>query len=587
MASGANIEPDATLSGRIVAALRAHGAATVVRWKRYGLWQPVSGDEMATRIEAIGNGLRARGLAAGDVAAVIGDNCHEWVLADLGIVAAGGVSAGLDAHSDSDELARTLNQCGARFLFVAGDDQLHKALQVRDRCPALATIVVMHQQWDDGAGEAHVIALQALETRPAAAPAPRPAPLADAPAVIIYSAGVTGPARGAILTHKAVGLQAARAAAELGLGPDDERLSLTPIHFVLERVVGIYAALLSGTVINFSESPDTALANLVELKPTVIQASPQLYARLRSGILLNLADTTPLQRWACRTAFALAQYGDDAPVWQRGLRVLFDRLVLAPIRRRIGFGRARLCLSSGAVAHPDVVAWFAALGCELVDIYGHAETGGASRIATSQPRATPDVVEIKLGEHGEVWLRGAPLFTGYAGEAPAALAEGWWRSGDLGRHDDRGQLRVVGRLADILHKDQGSLLPFDSEQALRSSPYIADAFLHLDAGGRICARVLLDSDNTVKFAQDRSVPFTHFQSLCKADEIRALVEQLIAEVNRARPAVRIESFSLIERALKPGDAEVAPTLTLRRYLLRAGAGAAGSVSGEQRELLKT
>ena len=75
------------------------------------------------------------------------------------------------------------------------------------------------------------------------------------------------PGRGAILSHKAVGLQAARAAADLGLGPDDERLSLTPIHFVLERVVGIYASLLAGTVINFSESPDTALANLVELKP--------------------------------------------------------------------------------------------------------------------------------------------------------------------------------------------------------------------------------------------------------------------------------------------------------------------------------
>jgi long-chain acyl-CoA synthetase len=588
MARSADLMSDATLSGCIVAALRAHGAATVVRWKRYGLWQPVSGDEMAARIESIGSGLRGRGLAAGDVAAVIGDNCHEWVLADLGIVAAGGVSAGLDAHSGVDELARLLNECKARFLFVAGDDQLHKALQIRERCPALATIVVMHQQWDDGAGEAHVISLQALQATVSAAPESRAHPSADAPAVIIYSAGVTGPARGAILRHKAVGLQAARAAAELGLRPDDERLSLTPIHYVLERVIGIYASLLSGTVINFSESPDTALANLVELKPTVIQASPQLYARLRSGILLNLADTTPLQRWACRTAFALAQRGDDAPVWQRGLRVLFDRLVLAPIRRRIGFGRARLCLSSGAVSHPDVVAWFAALGCQLIDVYGHAETGGATRIAASQARTTPEVVEIKLGDHGEVWLRGAPLFTGYAGAEPAALADGWWHSGDIGRHDDSGELRVVGRLADMLQKDRSNVLPFDSEQALRASPYVADAFLHLDRGGRISAGILLDSDNAVKFAQDRSVPFTHFQSLCKAEEIRALVEQVIAEVNRARPEVRIESFSLIERALKPGDAEVAPTLTLRRYLLRdRAADSAGAVdSGDRRELLK-
>jgi long-chain acyl-CoA synthetase len=91
----------------------------------------------------------------------------------------------------------------------------------------------------------------------------------------------------------------------------------------------------------------------------------------------------------------------------------------------------------------------------------------------------------------------------------------------------------------------------------------------------------------VKFAQDRSVPFTHFQSLCKAEEIRALVEQVIAEVNRARPEVRIESFRLIERALKPGDAEVSPTLTLRRYLLRDRAADSAGASGDPRELLKT
>jgi long-chain acyl-CoA synthetase len=116
---------------------------------------------------------------------------------------------------------------------------------------------------------------------------------------------------------------------------------------------------------------------------------------------------------------------------------------------------------------------------------------------------------------------------------------------------------------------------------------VADAFLHLDPGGRICARVLLDSDNAVKFAQDRSVPFTHFQSLCKAEEIRDLVAQLIADVNRRHAEVRIESFSLIERALKPGDTEVAPTLTLRRYLLRELPTNGSDSKSGQRELLKT
>jgi len=581
MTSDANTGSSATLSGQILAALRAHGAATVARWKRYGLWQPVTGDQMAARIVAIGRGLRARGLADGDVAAVIGDNCHEWVLADLGIVEAGGVSAGFDAHGDADELARLLNQSRARFLFVAGDDQLHKALRVRDRCPALSTIVVMHAQWDDGAGEAGVIALPVLEATPS--DESRAAPSADAPALIIYSSGATGPSRGAILSHRAVGGQAARAVAALGLRADDERLSLIPIHHVLERVVGIYASLLAGTVINFSESPDTALANLAELQPTVVQAPPQLYARLRAGILLNLADTTPLQRAACRAAFALAERGRG---WQSAPRFAADALVLAPIRRRLGLGRARLCLSSGAAAQPDVSDWFAALGRPLIDVYGHAESGGAVRVGTG---ATLDAIEWKLADHDEVWLRGETLFMGYAGDdAAAPLRDGWWRSGDVAERDAGGQLRVVGRLSDVLERDGARILPFASEQALRASPYIADAFLYLDGAGKTCARILLDSDNTVKFAQDRGIPFTHFQSLCAADDIRDLVGQVIAEVNRRPAAIRIDTFSLIERALRPGDAEVAPSLTLRRRLLRDDASDDSETRRtDQPELLKT
>ena len=111
MARSADLMSDATLSGRIIAALRAHSAATWCAGSATGCGSRCPASDMAGRIEAIGNGLRARGLNDGDVAAVIGDNCHEWVLADLGIVAAGGVSAGLDAHSDVDELARLLNEC--------------------------------------------------------------------------------------------------------------------------------------------------------------------------------------------------------------------------------------------------------------------------------------------------------------------------------------------------------------------------------------------------------------------------------------------------------------------------------------------
>ncbi|OKO86457.1 AMP-binding protein, partial [Bradyrhizobium sp. AS23.2] len=201
MAGGAETE---ALSARLTAALAAHGGATVMRSKRYGLWQPLSGMETATRIAAIARGLRAVGLQDRDVAAICGDTCADWVLADLGIMAAGGVSTGLDADADGDELARLVNLFGVTVLFVAGDAHLHRALGIRDRCPRLRLIVVMHEQWDDGARVDHVMTLAELQARGAGAE-PLAAPADTAIAAIVMTSGVTAPARGALLTQAALG----------------------------------------------------------------------------------------------------------------------------------------------------------------------------------------------------------------------------------------------------------------------------------------------------------------------------------------------------------------------------------------------
>ena len=127
----------ATLATRVDTALARRGDATVARWKRFGLWQTASGHELVKRIGSIARGLQAVGLAPGEVAAVVGDNSLEWLLADLAIMAAGGVAAGLDAHVDDDVLARQLADSGACIVMAAGETALRRIQRVRTRCPAL------------------------------------------------------------------------------------------------------------------------------------------------------------------------------------------------------------------------------------------------------------------------------------------------------------------------------------------------------------------------------------------------------------------------------------------------------------------
>ncbi len=561
-----------SLAAHVGGVLGRRGDATVARWKRYGIWQTASGREMAARIESIGRGLRATGFGDGDVAAVVGDNCLEWVLADLGIVAAGGVSAAIDPHADADAFVGQLVDCGARVLFVAGDRHLQRARRLRERCPALERLVVMHEQWYDGGSEPGVDTLAQLEAGATAGAAPgAPAGGAEAAALIVFSSGVTGPARGAVLSHRAAIAQADRAGAVLGLRADDERLVLTPLHHVLERVVGVHGALLAGTIVNFPESAETALLDLAELQPTVVQMSPRTWARLRSAIELNLAETTRLQRWAFARAISLGQRARaGGSGWTRLLARLSDRLVLAPVRERLGLARARLCLAAGAPARPATLDWFAAIDRPLADLYGMAEAGGVVRLAMAgAAEVLAEGIEIRVDDAGEVWIRGDALFTGYVDKTGPATADGWWSTGDVARQEPGG-LRILGRSAHLLRGDAAPLAPFDAERLLGASPYVADAFLMVDDAGRVCARILLDQDPVVKFAQQRSIPFTHFRSLCAAPGVQAMVEELVAQVNTAIAPIRIERFSLIERSLGLGDAEVTPTLMLRRRLLQEG-----------------
>lgn len=550
---------DRGVTARLNEALVARGSAVAFRSKRYGLWQPISGLEVLARSQSIARGLISTGLASNDVGAIIGDNCAEWVLADLGIMAAGGVSAGLDASSSRDELVRLLNLLGVKVLFVAGDDQLHKAVAARSQCPVLRRIVVMHQQWDDGTGTDAVVPLAQLELLAPGA-ATLGAPDSGATAAILMTSGITAPPRGARFKHGPLGNQARRAAAALGLRHADERLSLMPMHHAFERVVGIYAALLAGSIVNFPENRETAFSDLVELQPTVVQAAPQTWARLKSGIELAVSEATPFQQWLCRKSLKASPSGEP--------NALASALVLPRIRRRLGLARARLCISGGAVLRPDVAAWFAALNRPLTDVYGHAETAGVvSFMRYRGEHRTLEGVELEAGS-GEIRVRSDALFSAYADKGMTAPDEEWWSSGDAAPSGDVPFTHPRGRISDLIIRE-GSvrLAQFETEAALVRSPYISDAFLSRDPNDRVVAAILINPEMVVKYAQDNSIPFTHFLSLCRAAGIRSLIGRVVAQVNEDAD-VQIDDFIFIERALGPSDAEVGPALTLRRRLLR-------------------
>lgn len=527
----------ATIPGLLLA--RAASREVILRKKDRGIWQSVSWAALAERAGAIGGGLVAAGFGLGAVGGVLAEVSVDWIAADLAIQGAGGASLGLDPSGGAEATAAQLAASGCSVLFVENEEQLDKVLGVRARCPALGLVVIMDMKGLRDFADPGCVALDSVLGEAAAW---RTRAASVGPDAVGVLAASMGEGRLVPLRQSALMVQAKGIAELVGLGPGDDRLAFQPPSLVAERVFGLYAALYAGTVSNIVESAETVPENLAELRPTVMFAIPRVWEKLHAAVAVGTAGATWLQRTLYRWAIG------------GGGGKLGDFLVLRPLRKAIGLDRLRLAFSGAAPVSAELVRWYRALGIELRDVYGVAECGGVAAIA---PGGVVPWGEVSLDEAGQVMVRG-----------PHASAEGWIATGDLGRVEDGG-LVLSGRVGETLEVDGQAVLPAGFENAVKLSPYIADAVLVAGPGGLGCL-VMLEFDAIEAWAQVRNLVAGSAASLARAEPVRALVA---AEIAARAPGLRLVGFRILERRIAPEDPEVTATMRLRRgYVLREYAG---------------
>ncbi len=252
--------------------------------------------------------------------------------------------------------------------------------------------------------------------------------------------------------------------------------------------------------------------------------------------------------------------------------------MLNNIRKSIGVHRCKWIATAAAPISPDLLRWYMALGIRMIEAYGLTECSGAAS-ANPVGRPRPGTVglsvpfgEIALSPEGEILIHGDHVFLGYLNvpeKTAETIVDGWLRTGDVGRFDDDGYLRITDRLKDIIVTAGGkNVTPSELENQIKFSPYITDAVVIGDRRPYLTCLVMIDHDNVEKYAQDHDIPFTNFASLCRAPEIRQLIEGEIDRVNAAFARVeQIKQFRLIENKLTAEDEELTPTMKLKRKLV--------------------
>ena len=566
-----------------------------LRQKELGIWHSQNWQEVGQAVREITAGLLQLGLASGEVVSILANTRREWVTTDLAVLSCAAVSNGIYPTDAPSQVQYLCEDSGTVMLFVEDDEQLDKALEVRDQLPRLRQIIVYDDEGLRGLQDPMVISLSRLreigrehmaQQEPVMAQRLQ-ALLPDDLAILVYTSGTTGRPKGAMHSHRALVHTVRGYNTLISRNTDDECMCFLPLCHIAERVGGEYFSLYTGCKLNFVENPETVPENVREIAPTVFTAVPRVWEKFYSGVMIALKESSRLQQLAYAWAIAVGYRVADTVLAGRPvgaalkLQFLLARLLaLDNTRKLIGIHRARYCVTGAAPISPELVRWYLALGVPMLEVWGMTETCGAStgnppgRIKPGSIGPAAGFNEVRIDPTtGEILVRGTNVFKGYLNlpdkTAEAIDAEGWLHTGDVGVVDADGYLRITDRMKDIIITAGGkNITPSELENELKFSPYITDAVVIGDKRPYLVAIIMIDQDNVEKFAQDREIPFSNYASLTRAPEVQELVQAEMDRVNAKFARVeQIKKFFLLDRQLSAEDEELTPTMKLKRKLV--------------------
>jgi long-chain acyl-CoA synthetase len=579
--------PELTLPQMLRRQAETRGDALALRQKEFGIWRPLTWARYYERARAVGLGFRALGLAERGHVGILSENRAEWVIGQLGAGLVGAVAVGVYPTSPANEVAYVLGHADAELVICEDQEQADKVLERRAELPRIRKIIVVetkglrHYPRDIVMSFAELEALGRAQEGEQAAGIERTLQaqaLGDI-ALIIYTSGSTGKPKGAMISYGNMRAEAAAIVERLGLDAATTHLSYLPLCHVAEQMLTTMVPLYLGSRVDFGESIRTIQEDLREVAPSIFLGVPRIWEKLHSAITIKMIEAGGPRRWLFEKAIAACEpFAEKAPS-QRSLaeRLVFGfwyLLVLRALQNFIGLTRVKVAMTGAAPISPKIVRFFRALGVPLVEVYGLTETTGMVTGQYGDGRVPgcvgPGVVgaELRVGEGGELLVRGPTVFQGYYRNQEATRAsirDGWLHTGDVVEMVGD-QFRIVDRLKDIMITAGGkNLSPSEIENTVKSSPYIKECIVIGEAKKYVSALIQIDYETVAAWAEQSRIAFTNFKSLAEHPRVRELIDNEIAAANRQLAQVaQVRRFHLLTKELDHDDDEVTATMKVRR-----------------------
>src|SRR4051812_39823086 len=560
----AAIDPDAV-------ALRTPGGTQTLTWREY-----------ADQVQKVAAGLTGLGVRCGDTVSLMMANRVEFYPLEVGAQHVGATSFSVYNTLAAEQLTYVFENAGTK-------------------------VVVCEEQYLDrvrasGAPIEHIICLDgepvgalSLGDLYAAAPddfdfesawrAVQPEDIAT----LIYTSGTTGNPKGVEMTHTNLLFEGYGLAEVLDVEFGDRGTSFLPTAHIADRMCCLYTQEIFGTQITTVSDPRAIVSALPDVRPTVWGAVPRVWEKLKAGIEFTVGnEPDEIKRAALQWAMSVADkrarallagepLSDEvAAEWAQA-----DDLVLAKLREKLGFGELRWAVSGAAPIPRETLAFFAAIGIPIAELWGMSELSCAATVCHPRDARLGTVgklmpgLEGKIADDGEFLVRGPLVMKGYRKEpaktAEAIDADGWLHTGDIFEVDSDGYLRVVDRKKELIISAGGkNMSPANIENTIVAAcPMIGVMITVGDGRPYNTALLVFDADSVGPYAAQRGLDPSP-AALAADPEVIARIAAGVAQGNEKLSRVeQIKRFRVLPTLWEPGGDEITLTMKLKRKPIHA------------------
>ena len=445
-------------------------------------FQGITYSELGEKARSFGRGLMEMGLEKGESVALVSENRPEWGIAYLGILFAGAVTVPLDSALKPSELKHILRESKAKMV-VASSRYLSDMEEALAEIGSLQKVVSM-----DNEQRENVVPFQTVIENGDQTSKELSYPNEEDLASLIFTSGTTGSSKGVMLTHRNIVSDIWGIFQVLDIYPEDNFLSVLPLHHTFECTCGFLVPLAAGAEIYYARSLKSKqlMEDIKETRATLMIAVPLLFEKMLNGLRKGIKKKSALTQFLFNTNLGLCGTARKVLGLNPG-KVLFKGL-----REKAGLSSLRLFVCGGAPLSPEIAEVFDLLGIRFLQGYGLTETSPVltvnpfhrpkyASVGPAIPGAELKIVDPDENGVGEIAARGEVVMTGYFHNEKAtseAFKDDWFLTGDSGWKDKDGYFYVTGRKKDMIVTRAGkNIYPEELEYQLNKSPFILESLV--------------------------------------------------------------------------------------------------------------